>query len=62
VGKVKEGWRNVDYEELRNVYSSTNIIRVMKSMMSSLTERGRHVANSYRILAGEQDYAGEDER
>jgi hypothetical protein len=53
--EVIGGWRKLHNEELRNVYSSPNIIRMMKSR--TMRWAG-HVArmgkrrNAYRILVG----------
>jgi hypothetical protein len=50
--KVTGGWRKSDYKELLNLYSSSNIIRMMKSR----TKWAGHVAsmaamtNAYRLL------------
>jgi len=51
---VTEGWRRQHNEELRNLYASPNIIRVIKSR--SIRWVGGHVAcmgemrNTYNIL------------
>jgi hypothetical protein len=53
--KLTGDWRKLHNEELRNVYSSPNIIRMFKSMRMRWTG---HVAqtgekrNAYRILVG----------
>jgi hypothetical protein len=53
--EVTGGWRKLRKEELHNLYSSPNIIRMMKSWR---TRWAGHVArlkekrNAYRILAG----------
>jgi hypothetical protein len=50
--EIIRGWRNLNNEEFHNLYSSPNIIRMIKS------KRLEHVAsmgekrNAYRVLAG----------
>jgi hypothetical protein len=50
---VTGGWRKLHNEELHNLYSSSKIIRILKSRMMKLTG---HVArmgekrNAYRLL------------
>jgi hypothetical protein len=52
---VTEGWRKLHNEELRDLYSSPSIIRIIKSRRMG---RARHVAriwrkmNTYVLLAG----------
>jgi hypothetical protein len=52
------GWRKLHNEELHNLYSSPNIIRIIKSRR---VRRARHVAqmgakrNAYRILVEKPD-------
>jgi hypothetical protein len=56
--KVMGGWRKLHYEELHNLYSSSNIIRVIKS---GRMKWAGHVAymeamrNSYKILVGKPE-------
>jgi hypothetical protein len=53
--EMTEGWRKLHNEELHNLYSSPNIIRMTKS---SRMRRAGHVArmgekrNAYRMLVG----------
>jgi hypothetical protein len=53
--EVAEGWRRLHNEELHNLYTSPNIVRVIKSRRLSWK---RHVAlmvdirNAYKILVG----------
>jgi hypothetical protein len=53
------GWRKLHNEELHNMYSSTNIIIMMKSR--TRMSWAEHVArmgekrNAYRILVGKQE-------
>jgi hypothetical protein len=55
---VTGGWRKVHNEELHNLHSSPNIIRMIKSMRMKWTG---HVArmgekrNAYRILVGKPE-------
>jgi hypothetical protein len=51
------GWRNVHNEELHNLYSSQNVIRMSKSRMMRWVG---HIAcmekrNSYRVLVGKPE-------
>jgi hypothetical protein len=55
---VTEGWRNLPNEELRSLYSSPSIIRMMKSRRTRLVgHAARMVAKRiyYRILAGKPE-------
>jgi len=53
---VRREWRKLHNEELNDLYSSPNIVRVIKSRR---TKRAGHVASKverrgvYRVLAGE---------
>jgi hypothetical protein len=57
-GEVTEEWRKLHNEELHNLYSSPNIIRMIKSRSMRLAG---HVArmgekrNAYRILMGKPE-------
>jgi hypothetical protein len=56
-GEVMGGWRKLRYEELHNLYSSQNIISVMKSRMMRWMG---HVAcmgeiSAYKILVGKPE-------
>jgi hypothetical protein len=56
--KVTGGWRNLHNEELRNLYSSPSIIRMIKSRRmrwSGLVARMEEKRNSYRILEGKAE-------
>jgi hypothetical protein len=52
---VAGGWRRLHNEELRNLYSTSDIIRVIKSRMMRLV---RHIArmedmrDAYKVLVG----------
>jgi hypothetical protein len=51
-------WRKLHNEELHNLYSSPNIIRIIKSRRRRLggnVERMGEKRNSYRILMGKSD-------
>jgi hypothetical protein len=48
-----EGWQQLHYEELHNLYSSPNIIRMIKSRRMTGAEHVARMAekrNAYRIL------------
>jgi hypothetical protein len=53
--EVTGDWRNLHNEELHNLYSSPNIIRMMKSRMMRWAGRVTRIwqrRNAYRILVG----------
>jgi hypothetical protein len=55
--EVAGGWRRLHNEELHNLYSSPNIIRVLKSSgmrWAGHVTRMREMRNSYRILVGKE--------
>jgi hypothetical protein len=55
---VTGGWRNLHNEELRNLYSSPIIIKMMKSTRIKLAgnvARMWKTRNAYRILAGKPE-------
>jgi hypothetical protein len=57
-GEVAGGWRRLHNEELRNLYTTTDIIRVVKSRTVRWTvhvERMGDMRNSYRILVGKPE-------
>jgi hypothetical protein len=52
------GWRQLHNEELRNLYSSSNVIRMIKSRIMSWTgpvSRMRETRNTYRVFVGIPD-------
>jgi hypothetical protein len=55
---VTGGWRKLHIEELHNLYSSPNIIRIIKSRRmrwaGHLAHKGEK-KNSYRIVAGKPE-------
>jgi hypothetical protein len=56
--EVTGGWRKLHNEELHNLYSSSNIIRMMKSRRMRLAgyiARMREKRNGYRILVGKPE-------
>jgi hypothetical protein len=63
--EVTGDWRKLHNEELHNLYSSTNVIRMIKARMMTWTG---HVArmgkkrNSCRILVGKPDRIQETEK
>jgi hypothetical protein len=54
--EVTGGWRKLHNEELRDLYSSPSIIRMIKSMMRWVGHVARMGAksNTYRLLVGRQ--------
>jgi hypothetical protein len=54
--EVTEDWRKLHNEELHNVYSSLNIIRIIKSR---LTARIEEMRNAYKILIGNYEGKGQ---
>jgi hypothetical protein len=54
--EVTEGWRKLHSEELRDLYSSTSIITMIKSRGGGIRWKGGHVArkgenrNAYRLV------------
>jgi hypothetical protein len=55
---VTGGWRKLHNEELHNLYSSPNIIRIMKSRRMRWTghvARMEEKRNVYRLLVGKPD-------
>jgi hypothetical protein len=55
---VTVGWRKLHDEELHNLYSSPNIIRMMKSRRmrwAGLVARMGEKRNAYKILVGKPD-------
>jgi hypothetical protein len=57
--KVTREWRKLHNEELRNLYSSPSIIRIIKSRRrrwgGSCGTKGGEKRNSYRLLVGEPE-------
>jgi hypothetical protein len=56
--EVAEDWRKPHNEELHNLYSSPNIIRMIKSRRMGWAEyvaRMRATKNAYRILVGKPE-------
>jgi hypothetical protein len=55
---VTGDWRKLHNEELRNLYSSPNIIRMIKSLRRRWVghvARMRETRNAYRILMGKPE-------
>jgi hypothetical protein len=53
--EVEGGWRRLQNEELHNLYTSPNIVRVIKSRLMILAEhiaRMGEMRNAYNILVG----------
>jgi hypothetical protein len=56
--EVTGGWRKLHNEELHNLYSSPNIIRMIKSKRMRLAGHVAHIGekrNAYRILVGKPE-------
>jgi hypothetical protein len=62
--EVAGGWRRLRSEELHNIYTSPNVIRVIKSRRmrwaGHLACRGE-MRNAYRILVGKHERKGHSE-
>jgi hypothetical protein len=50
--EVGGGWRRLHNEELHNLYTSQNIIRMTKSRMIIRME---HIRNTYKMLVGKSE-------
>jgi hypothetical protein len=50
--EVTGGWRKLHNEELHNMYSSPNIIRMIKDGMGRVYSTNWEKRNAYRILVG----------
>jgi len=56
--EVTREWRKLHYEELNDLYSSSNIIRAIKSKKMRLAEHVARVGESkgvYRVLLGQPE-------
>jgi hypothetical protein len=56
--EITGGWRKLHNEELRNFYSSPNIIRMIKSrgmIRAGYVARIEENRNAYRVLVGKPD-------
>jgi hypothetical protein len=56
--EVTRGWRKLHNEELRDLCSSPNIIRIIKSMRMTWTENVARMVekrNAYRLLVGKPE-------
>jgi len=49
--EVNEGWKKLQSEELDNLYSGQNIVRVIKSRIMTWEVNGKRI-NAYKILIG----------
>jgi hypothetical protein len=56
--EVTGSWRKLHSEELHNLYSSPNIIRMMKSRRMRWTRHVGENMNTYRMLAGKPEVKG----
>jgi hypothetical protein len=57
-GEVAEDWRRLHNEELHNLYSSPNVIRVIKSRVVRWAGHVEHLVemrNAYKILVGKAE-------
>jgi hypothetical protein len=52
--EVTGGWRKLHNEELHNLYSSPNIMKMIKSRMMKWA-RGGEKRNAYRLLVGKSE-------
>jgi hypothetical protein len=50
--EVIRGWRKMYNEELHNLYSSPNIITMIRSRRMRWAMQGRKMRNTYTILVG----------
>jgi hypothetical protein len=55
--KLARSWRRLHNEELHNLYTSPNIVRVIKSMMgwAGHVARMGEIESAYKILIGKRD-------
>jgi hypothetical protein len=56
--EVTEGWRKLHNEELRDLYSSQSIIRIIKSKRMRLARHAARMGekkNAYRLLVGKPE-------
>jgi hypothetical protein len=57
--EVKGDWRELHFEEIHNLYSLPNIIRMIKSRMmrwaGHVERMGEEKKNAYRILVGKPE-------
>jgi hypothetical protein len=53
--EVMGGWRKLHNEELHNLYSSPNIIRMIKSRTGRACSTNGGKRNAYRILVGQTE-------
>jgi hypothetical protein len=55
ISHIQEGWRKMNIEELRNLSSSPNIIRMIKSRRmrwAGCVARSGEKRSAYRVLVG----------